>query len=116
MTKINLSLINLVLILVLTGCGEKGPEEPTPRYAYIHCKHYVEQRLKAPSSADFSSLSNSNVTQLKQTRRGGKNEIKYLVTGYVDAQNSFGAKIRNNYSCTVTGKTGGEWGLNDISM
>jgi hypothetical protein len=116
MTKTKLIIINIAFIFILTACGKKGPEEPTSRYAYIHCKHYVEQRLKSPSSADFSSLTNSNVTQLKKTRRGGKDEIKYLVTGYVDANNNFNAKIRNNYACTVTGKTGGEWVLNNISM
>ncbi|MDO6488253.1 hypothetical protein Q4503_11110 [Colwellia sp. 6_MG-2023] len=114
----------IVVLLVLFGfrsCSDNLAEkaktkEPTSSYAFVYCMEFVEARLKVPSSADFSSLSNSNVTQLKKTRRGGKDEIKYLVTGYVDAKNSFNAKIRNNYACTVTGKTGGEWVLNDISM
>jgi hypothetical protein len=115
--KRNLKLAAIALLsLMLVGCGKKEPEEPTTRYAYIHCIHYVEQRLKSPSSAEFSSLSNSNVVKLKTTLRGGKNNIKYLVTGYVDSKNSFGAKIRNNYSCKVTGETGGSWTLDNISM
>jgi len=120
MKQYNLLLITItILSIMLAGCGKKGPEkpeEPTSRYAFVNCKYYVEKSLKAPATADFGSLSTSTVTELKTTRRGGKNEIKYLVTGYVDAQNSFGAQIRNNYVCNITGITGGEWKLNDISV
>jgi len=127
--SIKLQLISTVFVLVVLAsiffgfrsCSDNYAEkektrEPTPSYAFVHCMGFVEGQLKSPSSADFSSYGNSNVTQLKQTRRGGKNEIQYLVTGYVDAQNSFGAQIRNNYSCKVTGITGGKWILNKISM
>jgi len=117
MKNLNLVLVAFVLLsLMLVGCGKNEPEEPTKRYAYVHCKHYVKQRLNAPSSADFSSLNDSDVVKLKTTRRGGKNEIKYLVTGYVHAKNNFGAQIRNNYSCKVTGQTGGKWQLENVSM
>lgn len=127
--SLKIQLISTVFVLVVLAsiffgfksCSNNYAEkektrEPTPSYAFVHCMGFVESRLKSPSSADFSSYGNSNVTQLKQTRRGGKNEIQYLVTGYVDAQNSFGAQIRNNYSCKVTGITGGKWILNKISM
>ncbi|WP_085299276.1 hypothetical protein [Cognaticolwellia mytili] len=127
--SIKIQLFSTVFVLVVLAsiffgfksCSDNYAEkektrEPTPSYAFVHCMGFVESQLKSPSSADFSSYGNSNVTQLKQTRRGGKNEIQYLVTGYVDAQNSFGAQIRNNYSCKVTGITGGRWILDKISM
>jgi hypothetical protein len=73
---------------------------------------FVKARLKAPATADFSSLSGSAAP-------AGDN--KYVVRAYVDAQNSFGANIRNNYVCTVQ-YMGGEdadirsWRLIDLSM
>jgi hypothetical protein len=46
---------------------------------------------------------------------------KYVVRAYVDAINSFGAKLRNDYVCTVQ-YTGGDdddgrnWRLIDLTM
>lgn len=125
--KLQLVISTIVFTVALTvlfgfrSCSDNNAEqektrEPTSNYAFVHCKYHVENRLKSPSSADFSSINNSNVTKLKTTRRGGKNIINYLVTGYVDAQNSFGAQVRNNYECKITGATGGKWTLNDIAI
>jgi hypothetical protein len=61
--------------------------------ASVCAKTYIEESLKAPSTAKFP-WSGGNVVPL------GKN--KYTVQNYVDAQNSFGAMIRTNYACTVT--------------
>src|SRR5262245_35790666 len=61
--------------------------------AYVACKNAVQTRLKAPSSADFSSFTGSQVVL--------KDAFNYEVAGSVDAQNSFGAKLRSNFSCIV---------------
>ena len=60
--------------------------------AYIQCKSHVIRRLKAPSTADFPFLdySSSDV--------GGN---RYIVRSYVDAQNGFGAMLRNRYRCEI---------------
>ena len=29
------------------------------------------------------------------------NDTTFIVTGYVDSQNSFGAELRSNYSCKI---------------
>ena len=53
------------------------------------CKHATTLQLKAPSSAEFArSMS-------------GLPNGKRVVTGYVDAQNSFGAKLRSDIRCEV---------------
>jgi hypothetical protein len=49
----------------------------------------VNANLKAPSTASLSS-----------TARGS--DGKYTVTGQVDAENSFGAKVRNSYQGAVS--------------
>jgi predicted lipid-binding transport protein (Tim44 family) len=88
-----------------------GPRDLTIMSA-IQCRDFVKARLKAPATADFSSLSGS-------ASRFADN--KYVVHAYVDAQNSFGANIRNTYVCTVQ-YTGGDdsdirsWRLIDLSM
>lgn len=60
--------------------------------AHIQCKEFVKERLKAPSSADFAFL---DYTATKLT------DNQYVIRSYVDAQNSFGAKLRNSYTCSV---------------
>ncbi len=54
----------------------------------------VESYLKAPSTAKFCKLSDATVTHL------GNGE--YMVTGWVDAENSYGAMIRSDFVVTYT--------------
>lgn len=68
-----------------------------PKYdrfnAQTECEHFVSQRLKAPATADFAPMRDLRIT--------GEGNGPWTVEGYVDAQNSFGAKIRNRYTCSV---------------
>lgn len=57
------------------------------------CREAVENRLKSPSSAEFSDV------QAKQDDSAG---TRWTVTGKVDSENSFGASIRNTFTCTST--------------
>lgn len=69
--------------------------------AAIICGNYVEQSLKAPKSADFPW----------DRAAGGTRSLgdqKYLVRSYVDAQNSYGAQLRNWYDCTIQYKSGSD--------
>lgn len=70
---------------------EKKDEEGTT--AKICAKNEVKKSLKSPSSADFP-WNLGSVLSVNQ-------ESSYLVKGYVDAENSFGAEIRNSYVCIV---------------
>ncbi len=54
----------------------------------------VEDYLKAPSTAKFCKPSDATVTHL------GNGE--YMVTGWVDAENSYGAMIRSDFVVTYT--------------
>lgn len=54
----------------------------------------VESYLKAPSTAKFCEQSDATVTHL------GNGE--YMVTGWVDAENSYGAMIRSDFVVTYT--------------
>lgn len=62
--------------------------------AFYCAQLIVEDYLKAPSTAKFCKLSDATVAHL------GNGE--YMVTGWVDAENSFGATIRSNFVVTYT--------------
>lgn len=67
--------------------------------AKICAKKVVEDHLKAPSTAKFCKYYEMNATNL--------GENKWKITGYVDAQNSFGATLRENWTVTLTLTTSG---------
>jgi hypothetical protein len=60
--------------------------------AELACKHYIASTLKAPSTADWLNA---------DTGRWRDHPGYFLVTHTVDAENSFGAKLRANYQCQV---------------
>lgn len=66
--------------------------------ASVQCRNYVRDRLKSPSTANFPWDSAQSV---------GNNT--YEMYSYVDAQNGFGATIRNNFYCKIQ-YTGGDVG------
>lgn len=94
-------LVSIFALFIVKACvndASKTPEQKRAEacadsvMAYTMAKHFVERRLKAPSTADFGSYTDSHVT-------GGN--CKFTVSGYVDAQNGFGAKLRNYYVANI---------------
>ena len=88
------------LVFADTSSGRVEREQSAPEDYYLAeraCKRAVESHLKAPATADFTVVSAT-----KESSR------EWTVTGTVDAENSFGAKIRNNWICTAT-KSGESW-------
>lgn len=61
--------------------------------AKFECQEKVKRLLKTPSTAKFPSILEHNFTNL------GNATIR--VDSYVDAQNLFGATVRNNWTCTI---------------
>ncbi len=74
--------------------------------AWVICQQFIEDRLKAPSTAEFPSGYSQYTTRLSSTR--------FRVDAYVDAENSFGAMIRNEFSCTVVYQGNDRWRLEDL--
>jgi hypothetical protein len=58
--------------------------------AEITCEKLVTDRLKAPATADFTG-----VTTYQDTVGD------YITKGAVDSENSFGANLRNTFTCTT---------------
>lgn len=78
--------------------------------AYAVMQDFVKQRLKAPASADFPWSGEQGVT----ISNLGNQE--YRVVGFVDAQNSFGAKIRTRYIGIVQKTDADNWQLKELVL
>jgi hypothetical protein len=82
-----------IAVLLLAGCG--SDQEFSEGEARVMCEDFVEDWLKAPSTASF--------TRPVVTSAGANT---WQVDGSVDAENSFGGTVRIDYQCTVRGEDG----------
>jgi Ftsk gamma domain len=89
--------ILVVVALLFTSCssGEKKTEDycSDSTLAYGYSKDLIAKSLKSPSTAKFSSYSDTNVRSY--------GECNFAIDGYVDAQNSFGAVIRTRFNASI---------------
>ena len=91
-------LIVIAIILIARSCVSGSSSGGSSKDSYGHdqadaiviAKDKVKEQLKSPSSAKFSNVSAS------------LSGNTWTVTGSVDAQNSFGATIRNTFKVTIT--------------
>jgi hypothetical protein len=60
--------------------------------AHLIAERFIKERLKAPSTADFP---------WGTYRANHLPNDSWIVSSYVDAQNSFGAKLRSNWVCEL---------------
>lgn len=74
--------------------------------ASIICKEFLKDRLKAPSTAKFAPTSDQIISS--------QGNDEYKVISYVDAENSFGAMIRTDYTCIVKYTGNDNWSLLDL--
>jgi hypothetical protein len=64
--------------------------------AALACQGFVRQRLKSPASATFPNPYAQGTHEMHRLADG-----VFQISSYVDAQNSFGALIRNTWNCEV---------------
>lgn len=80
----------VLLVGMIIACGSAPTPKEGDKYgAIVVCEDFVKDRLKAPSTAEFSE---EEATLLAGT---------WTVNGNVDAENTFGAKIRESFACVV---------------
>lgn len=102
-----------VLVLVVGGCsyavfGRGGGGGGDEGGAIAYCHQFVEDRLRAPSTADFPSSPEHRVTELGDQR--------WRVAAYVDAENGFGAQIRTEWTCEISYEESSEtWTLESLT-
>lgn len=80
-----------------TAAEQAAEYQPSAADAERMCREHVTNQLKAPSTAKFGDI---------RTRGFGS---EYTVTGWVDAENSFGATLRTRWECTAIHTGGGTW-------
>jgi hypothetical protein len=78
--------------------------------AYTMAVKFIERDLKAPSTAKFADYGYGD-DPADVSSIGGET---YRVKIWVDAQNSFGAMLRNKYQLDLKKKEGKMWELIDI--
>ncbi len=112
-----LSIIAAYCILA-GGSGEQSEEDKRRAdniMAKIMCEGFVEKRLKSPSSADFAGAFDGvkGANHINSDEKFHYFEMK----SWVDAQNSFGAKIRTNFYCKIKNEIGtDQWVLIKLKM
>lgn len=78
-----------VTALLLAGCSSEPYDPSNPAEAEVQCEDFVDKRLKAPATADYD---------LTAAPSSGS---QWIVTGTVDSENSFGAKVRGDVRCVI---------------
>ncbi len=77
-----------------TASVTPSPAEVTDKHsnieAYTQAQEILKKYLKAPASADFPTMRNASIEALQ--------DDGFKISSYVDAQNSFGANLRQNWS------------------
>lgn len=73
-----------------SSSSSKYDDDDIKAGVYVLAKRCVKSHLKAPSTAEFTEMWNCGFSK-------GEGNI-YIMTGYVDSQNSFGAMLREQWS------------------
>lgn len=90
--------------------GDDGVPPLKATEAFDICKQYVSDRLKSPSGATWRDPYGSQVTYT------GSGDGPWTVNASVDSENSFGAKLRSTYTCTVKHESGDTWSLVNLTV
>jgi hypothetical protein len=78
---------------------------------------FVKDRLKAPATAEFPACFTltGGGTKFASPRKGGIDTV-FTVVSHVDAQNGFGAKLRNNFVAEVRYTGDERWQLVNLTF
>lgn len=88
---VTIGIVSAVLVICISSFAKgSGEPEDLTYQAEGHCEDWVKEKLKAPASADFTTTSTV-----------GAGQGPWTFAGTVDADNSFGAKIRNKWECRI---------------
>jgi DNA-directed RNA polymerase subunit M/transcription elongation factor TFIIS len=84
--------------------------------AWVMTQSYVKAHLVSPGSADFGGVfgdyQDPNLCVAKLKDGSGR----YLVKGWVDSQNKFGAKLRSTFLCLVRDRGNDKWECESLDI
>jgi len=109
-------LLFIVLAIVVgLAINHQSPEERQAKGArdqaldaYFMAQEFVKANLKTPATAKFPLYPNPGIGIIRQDDGG------WLISGYVDSQNAFGALIRTKFICAIKEETEGKWRLQTL--
>ncbi|MFW6016947.1 MAG: hypothetical protein ACOCRK_10960 [bacterium] len=109
--KLNIISIIVLIIFVFLAVGSTDDNDsnssPNKIEAMTMAQTFLEDRLKAPATADYPWESSDDVvTELA--------DDKFRYRSYVDAENSFGAKVRTQFDIVVQYVGDDKWRLVSI--
>ena len=79
--------------------------------AYIMMEEFVKQRLRSPSTADFPGVFQGRADHVEYL-----GNQTYKIRSWVDAQNGFGATIRNNFVGEISQVDEQNWQLISLEI
>jgi len=101
------------------GIGAKAPvavQPPAPEHdkltAWVMAQEFVKKQLKAPGTAEFGSLWKGD-HQDPEKAVAHLGDGRYRAIGWVDAQNTFGAVLRQRFTITVRYVGDDNWQVED---
>ena len=80
--------------------------------AQLIARDIVKEKLLSPSTADFPW----SLGTVDRTYHASPKRCVYRVRSYVDAQNAFGAILRNKYWVTLVHFGGNDWKIDTVQM
>jgi len=99
-------MILVAMAIVLCGCSLEVKTGEDLHGAWAYAQMFVEKQLKSPATARFQP----GAVSAGAVRHIGNDE--YEVSAYVDAQNGFGALVRQSFRCRVQRlQNGAKWRL-----
>lgn len=117
-----LIVVGVFVLVGLAMCSQGGGSAPSPqeqaerrcdRFAgYHYGTRLVEQRLRAPATAEFQSF---NALQDGQLVRLG--DCRWRLTAYVDSQNGFSAMVRTRFTViAASSDQGRSWTAESLTL
>jgi len=102
--------VAVILSIIITFLLPDENNQPVDKHeAIVQAETYVKDILKSPKSAKFSGITETNATEISTD--------EWEVTGWVDAENSFGADVRSNYRVVMeVDAKEREWTRKDIEI
>lgn len=81
-----------IFILFVSVNSSPSSDEPDDTMACVVAQRFVRNQLKSPSTAEFPACHTMTISRAGNT---------WTVASYVDAQNSFGAMLRNRFLAEI---------------
>lgn len=102
-----------LIVLALLGACTKTEPCKDDSMALVMAEQFIKQRLKAPATASFGSVGDEGVSVVQITDK--EKHCAFRVITYVDAQNSFGAKIREKFVVELRPEEEDNWHLIELT-